>query len=68
MDKRNALLNMPSGYFLIEMHRAVPTESAANSCKLIQVESDFSPSKIIRLIHNKAATGEFEVLVIRIPV
>jgi hypothetical protein len=26
---RNALLNMPSGYFLIEMHREEPTESAA---------------------------------------
>jgi hypothetical protein len=39
-----------------------------DSCKLIQVESDFSPSKINRLIHNKAATGEFEVLVVRIPV
>jgi hypothetical protein len=29
IDMRNALLNMPSGYFLIETHRSAPTDSAA---------------------------------------
>ncbi|KAL4894637.1 hypothetical protein BDV59DRAFT_175859 [Aspergillus ambiguus] len=30
----NALLNMPSGYFLIETHREAPTESAATRASL----------------------------------
>lgn len=34
IDMRNALLNMPSGYFLIEMHREEPTESAATRASL----------------------------------
>ena len=37
-------------------------------CKLIQVESDLSPSKILRLIYNKAATREFEEFIVGIPV
>lgn len=36
IDMRNALLNMPSGYFLIETHRAAPTESAATSASLFK--------------------------------
>ena len=34
IDMRNALLNMPSGYFLMEIHRAAPTESAATLASL----------------------------------
>lgn len=32
--------------------------------KLIQVESDLSPSQILRLIHNKAAPREFEEFIV----
>lgn len=34
IDMRNALLNMPSGYFLIETHREAPTDSAATHASL----------------------------------
>jgi hypothetical protein len=37
IDMRNALLNMPSGHFLIETHRAAPTESAATLASLFRL-------------------------------
>lgn len=36
MDIKNDLLNMPSGYFWIEMHRAAPTDSAATLASLFK--------------------------------
>jgi hypothetical protein len=39
-----------------------------DTCEPVQVESDLSRSKILRLIYNKAAPREFEEFIVGIPV
>lgn len=67
INMRNALLNMPSGYFSIEMHRAAPTESAATlaivfKSNLISRLRRFSASSTIKRprVNLKNSSLEFQ--------